>query len=208
MQKSGYPLAIALSPDGKLLAVSYLSVESGSMKSSVAFYNFSSVGQNFVDNFASGADYADAVVPYITFMDNDTSFAVADNRLVIYSGDQIPKSTADVLLDEEIQSVFYNENNIGLVYLDTTGQGRYRLDVYATTGLVEHSVYFDIDYKDIILWKDNILIYNETQCLLTNMEGLVRFSGEFEKPYMLLTPSSTKRYVGVSKESIDVLELQ
>lgn len=208
MQKSGYPLAIALSPDGKLLAVSYLCAESGSMKSSVAFYNFSSVGQNFVDNFASGADYADAVIPYITFMDNDSAFAVADNRLVFYSGDQRPKSSADVLLDEEAQSVFYNENNVGLVFLDTTGQGRYRLDVYAATGFVTHSVYFDMDYKDIVMWDDNILIYNETQCLLTNMEGLERFQGEFEKPYLLLTPVNTKRYVGVSKESIDVLEMK
>ena len=79
-------------------------------KGSVAFYNFSSVGQNFVDNFASGADYVDAVIPYLTFINGDTAFAVADNRLVIYSGDQRPKSTADVSLEEEIQSIFYNEN--------------------------------------------------------------------------------------------------
>lgn len=103
MQKSGYPAALALSPDGKLMAVSYIAVENGSTKSSVAFYNFSSVGQNFVDNFASGADYVDAVIPYITFLSNDTAFAVADNRLVIYSGDQRPKSSADVFLDGEIQ---------------------------------------------------------------------------------------------------------
>ena len=98
MQKSGYPAAVALSPDGKLMAVSYITVESGAAKSSVAFYNFSSVGQNFVDNFASGADYVDAVIPYLTFINGDTAFAVADNRLVIYSGDQRPKSTADVSL--------------------------------------------------------------------------------------------------------------
>ena len=208
MQKSGYPLAIALSPDGKLLAVSYLSVESGAMKSSVAFYNFSSVGQNFVDNFASGADYADAVIPYINFMDSDTAFAVADNRLVFYSGDQRPKSIADVLLDEEIQSIFYNETNVGLVYVDTTGQGKYRMDIYGTNGLITQTIYMDMDYKDIIIWKDNVLIYNETQCLLVGKDGLVRYEGEFEKPYTLLIPINTKRYTGVSKESIDVLEMK
>lgn len=208
MQKSGYPLAIALSPDGKLLAVSYLSVESGSMKSSVAFYNFSSVGQNFVDNFASGADYADAVIPYINFMDSDTAFAVADNRLVFYSGDQRPKSIADVLLDEEIQSVFYNETNVGLVYVDTTGQGKYRMDVYGTNGFITQTIYLDMDYKDIIMWKENILIYNETHCLLVGKDGLIRYEGEFEKAYTLLIPINTKRYTGVSKESIDVIEMK
>lgn len=208
MQKSGYPAAVALSPDGKLMAVSYITVESGAAKSSVAFYNFSSVGQNFVDNFASGADYVDAVIPYLTFINGDTAFAVADNRLVIYSGDQRTKSTADVSLEEEIQSIFYNENYIGLVFLDTTGAGKYRLDIYNTSGTVVTSLYFDMDYKDIILYKDIVIIYNETQCTIFNMKGLERFRGEFEKPVLLFSPLSTKKYLTVSKDSIDIIEMK
>jgi len=208
MQKSGYPAAVALSPDGKLMAVSYITVESGAAKSSVAFYNFSSVGQNFVDNFVSGADYVDAVIPYLTFINGDTAFAVADNRLVIYSGDQRPKSTADVSLEEEIQSIFYNENYIGLVFLDTTGAGKYRLDIYNTSGTVVTSLYFDMDYKDIILYKDIVIIYNETQCTIFNMKGLERFRGEFEKPVLLFSPLSTKKYLTVSKDSIDIIEMK
>lgn len=208
MQKSGYPAALALSPDGKLLGVSYLSVTSGSIKSSVAFYNFSAVGQNYVDNFASGADYADAVIPYLTFVNNSTAFAVADNRLIIYTGDQRPQSLADVFLDEEIQSVFYDQNHIGLVFLDTSGQGKYRLDVYNMSGLVTTSIYFDIDYKDIILWKDNIMIYNETQCILANTKGMERYSGEFEKPYLLFAPIKGSRFLAVSKDSVDTVEMK
>ena len=199
MQNSGYPSALALSPDGTLLAVSYLTVDNGTAKSSVAFYNFSSVGQNYVDNFVSGSDYADAVIPFLAFLNNDTSFAVADNRLVIYGGGQRPKSVADVLLNEEIQSIFYNESHIGLVFLDTTGNGKYRLDVYNTSGLVETSLYFDMDYKDIIFRKDNIIIYNETQCLLAKMNGVERFNGDFQTPYLLFEPIRVNRYLAVSQ---------
>ena len=208
MQNSGYPSALALSPDGTLLAVSYLTVDNGTAKSSVAFYNFSSVGQNYVDNFVSGSDYADAVIPLLAFLNNDTSFAVADNRLVIYCCGQRPKSVADVLLNEEIQSVFYNESHIGLVFLDTTGNGKYRLDVYNTSGLVETSLYFDMYYKDIIFRKDNIIIYNETQCLLANMNGVERFNGDFQTPYLLFAPIRGNRYLAVSQESIDIIEMR
>ena len=208
MQNSGYPSALALSPDGTLLAVSYLTVDNGTAKSSVAFYNFSSVGQNYVDNFVSGSDYADAVIPFLAFLNNDTSFAVADNRLVIYGGGQRPKSVADVLLNEEIQSIFYNESHIGLVFLDTTGNGKYRLDVYNTSGLVDTSLYFDMDYKDIIFRKDNIIIYNETQCLLANMNGVERFNGDFQTPYLLFAPIRGNRYLAVSQESIDIIEMR
>ena len=200
--------ARALSPDGSMLAVSYLTVDNGSAKSSVAFYNFSAVGQNYVDNFVSGSDYADAVIPFLAFLDNDISFAAADNRLVIYGGGQRPKSVADVLLNEEIQSVFYNSTHIGLVFLDTTGQGKYRLDVYDTSGQVEISLFFDMDYKDIILRGDNIVIYNETQCLLANMNGVKRFDGDFETPYLLFAPLSGNRYLAVSQDSIDTIEMK
>ncbi len=208
MAKSGYPLAITLSPNGMLLGVSYLLVESGAMKSSVAFYNFSSVGQNFVDNFASGADFADAVVPYLSYMNDDTAFAVADDRLIFFTGDQRPRNTAVEFLEEEIQGVYHSENRVGLVFLNTSDKGKYRLDLYGIDGHISQSVYFDIDYKDIIIWKDNILIYSETECMLAGKGELTRFQGGFQKPYMLVTPISLSRYVGVSKESIDTFELK
>ena len=115
---------------------------------------------------------------------------------------------ADVLLNEEIQSIFYNESHIGLVFLDTTGNGKYRLDVYNTSGLVETSLYFDMDYKDIIFRKDNIIIYNETQCLLANMNGVERFNGDFQTPYLLFAPIRGNRYLAVSQESIDIIEMR
>ena len=71
MDKSGYPVSVSLSPNGNLMAVSYLYVDSGNMKSSVAFYNFGEVGKNETDNYVSGFDYLDTIVPYVQFMDND-----------------------------------------------------------------------------------------------------------------------------------------
>ena len=47
MQKSGYPVSVSLSDNGKLMMVAYLKAESGSMKSIVSFYNFDEVGQNY-----------------------------------------------------------------------------------------------------------------------------------------------------------------
>lgn len=46
MDRSGYPVSVSLSPNGRLMMISYLYADSASMKSSVAFYNFGEVGQN------------------------------------------------------------------------------------------------------------------------------------------------------------------
>ena len=74
MEESGYPFSVSISPDGKLVCVSYLFVDSGEMKSSVAFYNFGAVGQNNTDNYVSGYDYLDVVVGYTRFLDTKTAF--------------------------------------------------------------------------------------------------------------------------------------
>ena len=71
MNQNGYPVAVALSDTGEVMEVSYLYVDSGTVKSSVAFYNFSDVGQNSVDRLVSGNEYADTVIPYIGFLGKD-----------------------------------------------------------------------------------------------------------------------------------------
>ena len=64
MRESGYPVEVSISPSGELVCVSYLYIDSGHMKTSVAFYNFGAVGQNNTDNYVSGYDYVDTVVPF------------------------------------------------------------------------------------------------------------------------------------------------
>ena len=103
MKDSGYPVSISLSPNAELLCVSYLYPEDGELKTSVAFFNFGSVGQNSIDNYASGYDYPGIVVPYVQFMNAGAAFAISDDRIMFYSGDQKPISQAENLLgDEEV----------------------------------------------------------------------------------------------------------
>jgi len=209
MDKSGYPVSISLTPNGKIMAVSYLYVDSGSMKSSVAFYNFGEVGQNETDNYVSGFDYLNTVVPYVRFMDNDSAFAVSDDRIVFFSGAERPTNVATNLLEEEIQSIYYNESYVGLVFNDQSGESVYRLDVYNSQGSKISSLSFDIEYTDIIFNKDQIIIYGDTECQISNMKGVNKFLGSFEKSTALLIPtSSVYKYIAVTSDSIDTIELK
>lgn len=209
MDKSGYPMSISLTPNGKIMAVAYLYVDSGNMKSSVAFYNFGEVGKNETDNYVSGYDYLNTVIPYVRFMDNDSAFAVSDDRIVFFSGAERPTNIASNLLEEEIQSIYYNENYVGLVFNNQSGESAYRLDVYNSTGSKVSSQFFDIDYTDIVFSKDQIIIYSDTECQISNIKGVDKFVGNFEKNTSLLIPtSSVYRYVIVTADSVDTIELK
>lgn len=209
MDKSGYPVSISLTPNGKIMAVSYLYVDSGNMKSSVAFYNFGEVGKNETDNYVSGYDYLNTVIPYVQFMDNDSAFAVSDDRIVFFSGAERPTNVASDLLTEEVRSIYYNESYVGLVFVDQNGESAYRLDVYNSAGSKVHSQLFDIEYTDIVFHKDQIILYNDLDCQICNIKGVDKFVGEFDKSTSLVIPTgSAYKYIGVTSDSIDTIELK
>ena len=208
MNKSGYPISVSLSPNGKIMMISYFYVDSGEMKSSVSFYNFGEVGSNEIDNFVSGYDYAGALLPYVQFMDNDSSFGIADDRIVFFKGDEIPENRATSLLSEEVIGVYHNSNYVGLVYTDTTGEYTYRLDVYNGNGDKLSSINFNIDYTDIIFNKDQVMIYGGDECSIYTVKGDEKFSGLFNSNINLLIPTSSQyKYMVVTGSSLDTVEL-
>ncbi|MCM1040701.1 MAG: DUF5711 family protein [Roseburia sp.] len=209
MKDSGYPFSFSISPNGTLLCVSYLFVDSGEMKSSVAFYNFGEVGQNNTDHYVSGYDYRDVVVGYTRFLDEKTLFAVSDDRIMFFEGTQKPVSIAERLLNEEIQRVYYGTDSVGLIFNSTDGSSKYRLDVYNRSGQLTHSIGFDMEYTDIIFAEGQIVIYNESECQVFNMEGVEKYNGHFDKAvYTLIPTASAYKYTLITADSIDNIELK
>ena len=208
MNKSGYPISVSLSPNGKIMMVSYFYVDSGSMKSSVAFYNFGEVGSNEADNYVSGYDYVDSVIPYVRFMDIDSSFGVSNDRIVFFNGKEKPVNVASALLDAEVLGVYNNEDYVGLVFSDTTGQGLYRLDVYNSMGSLTGNIYFNMDYTDIIFYKDQVVIYDDNELQMFTVKGNRKFSGMLPQNANLIIPdNSIYRYLVVGNQEMDLIEL-
>lgn len=209
MKDSGYPVNVSISPSGELACVSYLFVDSGQVKSSVAFYNFGAVGKNNVNNFVGGYDYLNAIVPFTNFLDDRSVFGVSDDRIMFFSGAQKPVNVAETLFSEDVQGVYYGDEYVGLVFNSTQSTNRYRLDVYHKSGELRQSIEFDIDFKDILFHEDQIIIYNESECRIYNSSGTEKYSGNFSKTALLLIPqSSARRYMVVTPDSIDTIELK
>ena len=209
MSQNGYPVAVALSDTGEVMEVSYLYVDSGTVKSSVAFYNFSDVGQNSVDRLVSGNEYADTIIPIVGFSGKDTAYAVGNGRISFYQGADKPVSIAEKLLSEEIQAVYTGDEYVGLIYIDTTGAALYRIDVYDKKGNMVLNKSIDIDYHNILIQKNSVVVYNNTECAMYNMSGKEKYRGTFGKSVSLLIPANkNNRFVMVTSDSIDIIELK
>lgn len=205
MSKTGYPISLSLS--GEVMGVSYFYVDGSTMRSSVTFYNFGGVGENTTDHIVSSYDYAGAVVPMITFMNNESAFAVADNRLMFFNGSRKPVSNADILLGEEIQGVYYCDTHVGLLFYDQTGMNKHRLDVYDTTGTKIMSYAFDMNFKDILIRNNQVMIYNESECVIVGLNGKEKYSGMFEgKVHYVVPTDSPRKFLVVINNGLATLE--
>ena len=209
MQETGYPVAVSLSPGGVLLAVCYVYLDAGAMKSNVVFYNLGPVGENMSDRIVSVYTYSDMLIPEIHFINDDTAFAVGDNRLTVFKGSQTPIDGAGHIFDKEIQAVFYGEKYIGLVFGSDDAEHAFKLEIYNADGKKARSYYFDLDYTDILFEEEDFVIYNESKCQIITYSGVEKFNGSFTKAAELLLPTKNAyKYTMVTSASIDTIQLK
>lgn len=209
MRNSGEPVSLCISNSGHLVGISYLYVDSSSFKTNIAFYNFGEVGQNKTDNLVSGNTYANAVVPHIEFVGDSRAVAVADNRLMIYSGNEIPASSGEVLVREEIYSVFCGEEYIALVHGNAEGDERYCIDVYNGDGECVDTIYYDNDYSEIFFNEDVMVVYGTDFCLIHKVGGIDKYRGEIGPGVLTMMPTNvTNRYVVMTNAEIQTIELK
>ena len=164
-----------LSPDGNLLMGSYFYVQGGRLRNRVAFYNFSEVGKNAVNRMVGGFHeiYEDSMVSKVVCLNNERAVAFADNSLSFYSlRDQMsPEMTLLIPVEEEIQSIFYNENYVGIIVQAASGEEKYRMDVYEADGTKAFSEGFSYGYTQAAVEGDMVFLYNEESCRIYNHYG-------------------------------------
>ena len=134
IDETGQPLSMAVSPDGAKLAVSYLQVQGGEADSCLVFYNFGSVGSNYVDKIVSSKVYSGEIIPRIEYMTDSLCVAVSDSGLIYFEGDEIPEESAVVGIDAEIQSVFFGNGRVGVIL---EGEDAYTVSAKDTAGETE-----------------------------------------------------------------------
>lgn len=200
---NGYPLAVSISPQGQQLAVSYYCIENGAGACRVDFYDFEE-GKDKLDRIVSSFSYAetDTYIPIIHYGSDSRAFAVGDNRILFYSaasGGEVTQT--EVVIENEIQRVFYNESRLGIVMLSEDGA---KIQVYDMAGKRLADIPQDGVYDNYCFANGEILMYSARSCKLVTMRGRVRFDAEFQNEICGMVPTGKKKsfYLG----TMDVLQ--
>ena len=208
VKKSGFPMDIALSEDGLKLAVSYMILENGLIKSKLAFYNFDSVGENEIDHLVSGADYDESTIPKIEFLNNTTAAVFGDNFFAVYQGTQKPVSIFEKPFKDEVKSIFYDNKYIGFVFRSKDAAGSYRIEVYNLKGSKVVTKNIKLEYNNIQIQNGLIYLTNETECVIFNLSGKEKFKGNLDSGIENIIPLSDRKVVAVLEDKVQLLNFK
>ena len=209
MEENGYPMDVAVSPDGKKVCISSLKLQDSSVISNLSFYDFGKAGQKYDDHMVGNFEYEKEVFPYVRFIGNGACCAASDSRLVMIdtSGTE-PKNSFNNMLTENLQGIFKSGDRIALVFMDLTRENLYRLDLYGRSGKKEGSIGFSMPYKDIQIKGNRVYINNEQSMQIYSLRGNEIFDGGFDRAVKVIIPRLFGRLTAVSANEIDEVKLR
>lgn len=232
MAQSGYPLAVAISPNGEVAGVSHLTIGTQTPQTSIAFYNFGAVGANSVENNVSGFNYDNEVFPYLRYVGENTMAAVSDRRIAFFTGKEIPESGANAMFNAEVQGVFAGGSYTGVLFANSAGgsaddavdnkaagasspnasgqSSAYRLRIYNNSGNVISEIPFSLEYSDILISGERVIVYNAQRLQIYSLSGNLRYDGEFRTDVKAVIPDadSATKLVLIEEKKAELMTLE
>ena len=210
-QNSGFPIALALSSDAKLLMVSELDINNKNMTSRIVFYNFGSVGQNESDNIVASYIYEDEIIPDVCFMDDDTPVAFGGSAVRLYSKSEKPKEGKIISYDSKIKSIENNgscfivisENN------DPEDSNAFLLEIFNKNGRRVGHRSFDYNYDNVsILPGPQIVIIDGQTINFYSRIGVNSYSGDMESNVYAVLSRGSNSYTIIENNQSSRIRLR
>ena len=212
IDKNGYPLDISISDNGEKLFTSYMRVGNMVMENALAAYNFGEVGQNSnADRLVGNYDFSDQVFSKVQFVDNDTVVAFGTKSIEIYTMKEKPMLKKHIAFDQEIRSVFYGDDYIGVIQKNTNADmdNLYTIRAYNLRGNEMFSKSISFDYDNIFAGKDEIIVTGGNDCAIFRKNGSVKFDGKLKNRIRSVVPSGKHlEYVVVYENETQVIKLK
>lgn len=185
----GYPLDLALSPDGTQIVMSVVHLEGGVLKNKVVFYDFSEIGKNVNNRYVGGfeEEFNGKMAARVRYLNQDTVCAFSDSGLTFISVKNVipDPEVITVEVEEDIESICSSERYAAMILDNPTGDP-YRMDIYTTDGKLKKSIPFDYPYSGALIDGDQVILYNEESCMVYNIDGYKKFEGWFDFPVSLV----------------------
>lgn len=207
VSEDGYPVDIALSPDGQSIVTTYLSLSGGSEQSNVCFYNFSEVGQD-KNRLVGGSPYKDSFVTKLEFCGEDSVCVFLNNGFAIYSNMKQPVLVYEEYFDEEIISVVNSDSYVGFVFNAAGEEGLKTFRLFNMKGEKVLEKEISYEYDNISIHGEDIIFYNDMNCGIMRTDGSEKFHYTFDSEidYFIKADGNSQYYL-IDSDNISKIKL-
>ena len=208
--KGSIPVDIALSWDAKKMAVSMIDVTGKEVGSTITFYNFGTVGQSEIDNNVGTYSFTDMLIPEIDYISDTRMLAFGTDKIIVFEGSQKPEIVREIEVTEKVQSYFYNEKYIGIVYDNPESDNTWHIQVMDLKGKIITECDTELAYDRIEFLSNNeICITNETECEMYTVFSTKKFDYTFdEEIYRIIANGNGQNYIFIFKETTEEVRLK
>lgn len=176
LDASGYPVSLAVSPDGQKLLTVYYCVQNGIGESRLAIYDFKNGKQDKSYVTAAFEDFynSDTYLVDCRFFDDRHAVALGDNELVFLDIQKNVVERTNVELKDRIRSVLFTDSHLLLI----VGDGDESVcRLYDETGAVSGEFVCPAKYDLVVADEKYVLFKNKDELKLYNVSGVERYEG-------------------------------
>ena len=87
---------------------------------------------------------------------------------------------SQIPIEENIRSISYAQDKVGIVTDNMEGGDPYRLRIYDREGSPVFEKTFNYQYTGFDIDGDLVLLYNDSSCKVYNMTGTEKYNGTFD----------------------------
>ena len=203
----GYPTALALSRDGMVLAVSYLSINGGRINSRLVHYNFGNVPHASPDFVVNSENLPNMIVVDIFFTEEDLFIAITDTSFIIFEDTESPFIRRNVFIEEEIKGVFHTNEYIGYLLRDRERMS-VELRLHNMYGEVVMTRAFTGEYSNVRMIGGDIIMFDGFGMCIISRQGVIRFQGNLEvNPRLVMPAFGINRFHVISDSDLRIITL-
>ena len=205
--EEGYPIDFDISPDGKSVVTSHLTVSGNNIENKVNFYNFTDVGQD-KNTLVGGKTFGDEMVAKIEFTDDDRVTVFRERGYTVFSEMRQPQIAVEMDFDTEIKSMAYSDDMVAVITAKDGKIENQNLLVYDSRGREKLQKNIDYEYADMQIYGNEIIFVGNRSCNILRINGHEKFRYEFEQEIDAVFPTvSGKEYTLIDSSTIQKISL-
>ncbi|MCR5324350.1 MAG: DUF5711 family protein [Lachnospiraceae bacterium] len=206
VKKSGFPITMALSDDGKKLVTSYFEVGQQN-KGWLTFYNFDDVGQNYTDKIVGSFSYDENLIVDIRVLSDSRVAVFYADGCDLYKFREKPELIKSIKVDGGIEAVCDSGNGFAIAKKET--EDNYSVSIYDLNGKVISQVISSMSFDTMRLENGELFLTSDDSYVIFRKDGDEKIRSRFDDAIRLIFPGGSKtEYVLVGENKTGIIHLR